>query len=265
MKIPLTDITVGMILSAIIAVIIGIIAIKIIIRAIRHSMKKGKMGELLTNFVCRIVKIFCYIFIILVALSMLGFNFLMEAVAASLGLSFIIGYAAKDTIGSAIAGLFIAIVKPFRKGDFVDSGGKMGTVIGVNITNTLLRTIDNKNIIVPNSEVWSNAIINYTANKTRRIDLTVGIGYGDDINKAMKVAMDVISNHKNVLKDPAPMVAASNLGDSSVDLVIRPWVKVDDYWPTQQGLIKQIKEAFDEAGINIPFPQRDIHIFQETS
>lgn len=262
MKIPLTEITVGMILSAIIAVIIGIIAIKIILRTIRHTMKKGQMAELLTNFVCRIVKIFCYIFIILVALSLLGFNFLLEAVAAALGLSFIIGFAAKDTIGSAIAGLFIAIVRPFRKGDFVDCGGKMGTVKGVNITNTLLITVDNKNIVIPNSEVWGSAITNYTANKTRRIDLTVGIGYQDDINKAMKVAMDVVKNHKNVLKDPAPLVATSNLGDSSVDLIIRPWVKLEDYWPTQQGLTKQIKEAFDEAGINIPYPQTDVHLYQ---
>ena len=141
--------------------------------------------------------------------------------------------------------------------------GTSGSIQHAGVSSTTLLTVDNKKVIIPNSKVWGAAIINYTAMNTRMIDLVVGISYNDDIGKAIKIASDVIKNHEKVLSDPSPLVAANELGDSSVNLILRPWVNTADYWPVKRELIKQIKEAFDTAEISIPYPQRDVHFFKE--
>jgi len=150
-------------------------------------------------------------------------------------------------------------------GDYVEAGGTSGSVKDIGIFTTTLHTPDNKKVIVPNAQVTSDTITNYSANDTRRVDLVAGIGYSDDIPKAKAVLERIAKEHELTLDDPAPMIELSNLGDSSVDFVVRPWVKTADYWRVYFDLTERIKMEFDKEGISIPFPQRDVHLFQESS
>jgi small conductance mechanosensitive channel len=157
----------------------------------------------------------------------------------------------------------IAITKPFKVRDYVDIAGISGSITSVGASITKLTTLDNKRVIIPNSKIWGEPIVNYTALKERMIDMRVGISYADDMGKAIKITMKVLTDHKKVLKDPASSVAVAELGDSSVNLLVRPWVKTSDYWTTKWELTQQIKEAFDKEGISIPFPQHDVHLYQQ--
>jgi len=262
-QIPMTDITVGNVLIAILILIIGYLVVALVVRYIRHAMNKARMAQLLVEFVSRVAKILLLIVVLLVAVSALGFDVGAGLVSISVVFGFVIGFAFQDMLGNLAAGFMIALTKPFKVGDFVDAAGIAGSIQHVGISNTTMLTYDNKKVIIPNSKVWGDAITNYTAMNTRMIDLTVGIGYDDDIGKAMKIASDILNNHEKVLSDPAPLVATNELGDSSVNLIIRPWVKTSDYWSVKRGLTKQIKEAFDEAGLNIPYPQTDVHLFKQ--
>jgi small conductance mechanosensitive channel len=261
--IPMTDITIGNVLIAVLILIIGYLLVALVVRYIRHTMNKAKMAQLLVEFVSRIAKILLLIVILLIAVSALGIDVGAGLVSISVVFGFVIGFAFQDMLGNLAAGFMIALTKPFKVGDFVDAAGMAGSIQHVGISNTTMLSYDNKKVIIPNSKVWGDAITNYTAMNTRMVDLTVGIGYDDDIGKAMKIASDILNNHELVLSDPAPMVATNELGDSSVNLIVRPWVKTSDYWTVKRGLTKQIKEAFDEAGINIPFPQTDVHLFKQ--
>jgi small conductance mechanosensitive channel len=157
----------------------------------------------------------------------------------------------------------IAITKPFRVGHYVDIAGQSGSINDVGASITTMTTVDNKRVIIPNSKIWGEPIVNYTALNKRMIDMRVGISYSDNMGKAIKTTMNVLKANKKVLDDPAPTVAVANLGDSSVDLLVRPWVNTSDYWKTKWELTQQIKEAFDKDKISIPFPQRDVHIFEQ--
>ncbi len=258
-----TNITIGNVIFAILVLIIGYLLVAIVVRYIRHAMKKANMAQLLIEFVSRVTKIMLLIVILLVAVSVLGIDVGAGLVSISVVFGFVIGFAFQDMLGNLAAGFMIALTKPFKVGDYVDAAGISGSIQHVGVSNTTLLTPDNKKVIIPNSKVWGDAITNYTAMNTRRIDLVVGIGYNDDIGKAIKIASDIVNNYENVLTDPSPLVATDELGDSSVNLVIRPWVNTSNYWDVKRDLIKKIKEAFDEAGINIPFPQRDVHLFKE--
>ena len=262
-QIPMTDVTVGNVLIAILILIIGYLVAALVVRYIRHAMNKARMAQLLVEFVSRVAKILLLIVVLLVAVSALGFDVGAGLVSISVVFGFVIGFAFQDMLGNLAAGFMIALTKPFKVGDFVDAAGIAGGIQHVGISNTTMLTYDNKKVIIPNSKVWGDAITNYTAMNTRMIDLKVGIGYDDDIGKAMKIASDILNNHEKVLSDPAPLVATNELGDSSVNLIIRPWVNTSDYWPVKRGLTKQIKEAFDEAGLNIPYPQTDVHLFKQ--
>lgn len=259
-KIPLTEITYANLLVAILILVIGFIAVALVVRYIRHAMKKAKMAPLLVEFVSRIAKILLLITVLIIAVGVLGVDVGAGLVSISVVFGFVIGFAFQDILGNLAAGFMIALTKPFRVGDYVEAAGESGTIQNVGISNTTLLTVDNKKVIIPNSKVWGDAITNYTAKDTRMITLAVGIAYDDDINKAIKVASEVVSKHDHVLSDPAPLIATDELGDSSVNLVVRPWVKTSDYWTVRRELIKQIKEAYDEAGISIPFPQTDVHL-----
>ena len=261
--IPMTNITIGNVLIAVLILIIGYLLVALVVRYIRHAMNKAKMAQLLIEFVSRLAKIMLLIVILLVAVSALGINVGAGLVSISVVFGFVIGFAFQDMLGNLAAGFMIALTKPFKVGDYVDAAGNSGSIQHVGISNTTMLTVDNKKVIIPNSKVWGDAITNYTAMNTRMIDLTVGIGYDDDIGKAMKISSDIINGHEKVLSDPAPLIATNELGDSSVNLIVRPWVKTSDYWPVKRELIKQIKEAYDEADITIPYPQTDVHLFKQ--
>ncbi len=262
-QIPMTNLTVGNIVITILILIIGYILVGLVVRYIRRAMKKANMEKILIEFMSRTAKILLLIVVLIIAVSTLGLDVGAGLVSISVVFGFVIGFAFQDMLGNLAAGFMIALTKPFRVGDYVDTAGNSGSIQHVGVSNTTLLTIDNKKVVIPNSKVWGEAITNYTAMNTRMIDLVVGISYNDDIGKAIKIASDVIKNHEKVLSDPSPLVAANELGDSSVNLVLRPWVNTGDYWPVRRELIKRIKEAFNAAEISIPYPQRDVHFFKE--
>ena len=261
-NVPLLNKPLGNIVAAILVIIIGYIVAVIVGRSIRKMMLRAKMSHILSDFAGRIVKVLILIFVLITAAGF--FTDIGEALLAlSVASGFIIGFAFQDTLGNLAAGFMIALTKPFKAGDYVDVAGESGTINSVGISITTMTTVDNKKIIIPNSKIWGNPIINYTANKKRMIDMRVGIAYSDDMGKAINIAMNVLSKNKHVIKDPTPTVAVAELGDSSVNLLVRPWVKTSDYWGAKWQINQQLKEAFDKEGISIPFPQRDVHLFQQ--
>jgi len=261
-KIPVVEITVGNVITALIVIIVGYFVTAIISKYVRKVMIKAKLAEILAEFTYRIVKVILLIFVFSIAIGFLGVDVGAALVSISVVFGLVFGLSFQDVLGNLTAGFMIAITKPFKKGDYVDIAGLSGSIASVGISITTLITLDNKRVIVPNSKVWGAPIINYTALNTRRVDMSVGISYSDDINKAITVAMNILKNHKDVLKDPAPMVAVDELADSSVNLIIHPWVKTEDYWTTKWEITHKIKELFDKEGISIPFPQTDVHLFQ---
>jgi len=199
---------------------------------------------------------------ILLALSQLGIS--IAPMLAGLGVAgFVIGFALQDTLGNFAAGAMILIYRPYDVNDFVEVTGASGLVKKMNLVSTTITTFDNQTLVVPNSKIWGDVIKNVTAQKVRRVDLEFGIGYGDDIEKAERVLADVVSSHELVLKKPETMIKLHTLGDSSVNFVVRPWVKTDDYWDVYWDITREVKLRFDREGISIPFPQRDVHLYSE--
>jgi small-conductance mechanosensitive channel len=261
--IPFTSITVFNIISAIVVIIVGYILAIVFSKYLKRAMFKAKMAKILAEFTSRVVKILIIIFVFAVAIGFIGIDVGAAVISLSVVSGFIFGFAFQETLGNLAAGFMIAITKPFRVGDYVDIAGHAGSINHVGASITTMTTYDNKRIIIPNSNIWGNPVINYTALNQRMIDMSVGISYGDEIGNAITTAMGVIKKHDKVLSDPAPTVAVANLGDSSVDLLVRPWVETKDYWKAKWDLTRQIKEAFDKEGISIPFPQTDVHLFKE--
>jgi small conductance mechanosensitive channel len=205
----------------------------------------------------------CYVvlltFVVIAALANIGLQTAsFVAVLGAAGLA--VGLALQGSLSNFAAGVLMLIFKPIRVGDFVEAGGAKGSVKEVGIFTTILNSPDNVRIIVPNSQIMGSSISNYTVNGTRRVDMVIGVSYEDDLKKAKKVIEDVLAADGRILADPAPVVAVSALADSSVNFVVRPWVKVADYWPTYFDLTAQIKVALEKGGLTIPFPQRDVHV-----
>ncbi|UCB58568.1 MAG: mechanosensitive ion channel [Thermoplasmatales archaeon] len=250
------------VIFAILTLIIGYFIAILASKYVKKVMLKAKIAEILAEFSSRVFRVFLIIVIVMVAIGFFGVNIGEAVIGISVASGFIIGFAFQDTLGNLAAGFLIAITKPFRVGDYVDTAGKSGKIISVGASITKMTTVDNKRIIIPNSKIWGEPIVNYTALNQRMIDMRIGIGYKDDMAKAINITMDVLKKNKYVLKDPAPNVAIANLGDSSVDLLVRPWVNTNDYWNAKWEITQQIKDAFDKNKISIPFPQRDVHLYQ---
>jgi small conductance mechanosensitive channel len=180
---------------------------------------------------------------------------------AGLGVAgFIIGFAFQESLGNMAAGLMIVLNKPYQIGNYIEAAGSSGSVKELNMMATTLLTPDNKKIIIPNSKVWGDSITNYSAMPTRRVDMTVGISYGSDIGKAIETIKSIIDADDRILNDPGPMIEVVELGDSSVNLCVRPWCNTGDYWSVYFDTTRKMKESLDAAGIEIPFPQMDIHV-----
>jgi small conductance mechanosensitive channel len=249
------------IVGALAILIIGRIIIGIITGIVRRVMKKGHVDETLTKFLVALTKISLLVFVILAALATLGVQTTsFIAVIGAAGLA--IGFALQGSLSNFAAGVMLIIFRPIRVGDYVEVGGTAGTVEEIQIFHTVLKSPDNKQIIVPNSGVTGGNIVNYSAKDTRRVDMVFGIGYGDDIKLTKETLEEILGADERVLKDPAPTVAVSELGDSSVNFVCRPWVKTADYWGVYFDIHEKVKQTFDARGISIPFPQRDIHVYQ---
>lgn len=199
---------------------------------------------------------------LLVALSQLGIQ--LGPVLAGLGIAgFIVGFALQDTLANFASGMMILLYRPFDVGDSVEAGGVLGKVKAMNLVSTTITTFDNQKLVVPNSKIWGDVIRNITAEPNRRVDMTFGISYSDNIDQAEQVLKDIVSNHELVLAEPAPDIKLHNLGDSSVDFLVRPWARTQDYWTVYWDITHAVKKRFDEEGISIPFPQRDVHLIQE--
>jgi small conductance mechanosensitive channel len=184
---------------------------------------------------------------------------LLAAIGAA---GFIIGFALQGTLSNFAAGIMILIYRPYDVGDLVDIGGTLGKVDAMTIVSTTLKTVDNQIVVLPNNMIWGDKIVNITGSDIRRVDMVFGIGYGDDIAKAQKILEEILRNHEAILKDPEPVVKVHELGDSSVNFVVRPWVKTDNYWDVYWDVTRTVKERFDAEGVSIPFPQRDVHMHQ---
>jgi small conductance mechanosensitive channel len=238
----------------ILAVLIGKALKKAVIRIEGAS-------ELLKKFIVNITRKIIFIVGFVVALSMLGINIgpLLAAIGAA---GFIVGFALQGTLSNFAAGIMILIYRPFDVGDLVDIADTSGTVDAMTIVSTTLKTIDNQIVVLPNNMIWGDKIINITGSDIRRVDMVFGIGYSDNIAKAQSILEDILLKHEAVLKDPEPVVKVHELADSSVNFVVRPWVKTDDYWDVYWDITRSVKERFDAEGVSIPFPQRDVHMHQ---
>jgi small conductance mechanosensitive channel len=225
-------------------------------KALRSS--KVQFSALLTEMVVKSVKNLVVLFGILIALSQLGIS--LGPLLAGLGIAgFIIGFALQDTLSNFASGMLILVYRPFDVGDFVTAGGVTGKVSHMSLVNTTFKTIDNQVLIVPNNLIWQSVITNVTAQRLRRVDLTFGVAYGDDVEKVERILAEIVAEHELVLDEPEPMIKLHELADSSVNFVCRPWVKTDDYWDVYWDLLRTVKLRFDAEGITIPFPQREVH------
>jgi len=235
---------------------------------VEKLMKRGlssstiRMSRLLERMIISTVSNVVLIIGVLIALSQLGIS--LGPLLAGLGIAgFVIGFALQDTLSNFASGMMILFYKPFDVGDFVEAGGIMGKVNHMTLVNTTILTIDNQTVVVPNNMIWQGIIKNVTGQRIRRVDLLFGVSYSDDIAKVEKVLHDIIAANDKILKNPESQIHLHELADSSVNFVVRPWVKTDDYWDVYWELMRAVKIRFDEEGISIPFPQRDVHHYSE--
>ncbi|MCP4581202.1 MAG: mechanosensitive ion channel [candidate division Zixibacteria bacterium] len=249
------------IIGAIAILILGRFGVAIFTGIVKRLMRKSKADETLTKFVGSLTKVALMTFVIIAALGTLGVQTAsFVAIIGAAGLA--VGFALQGSLSNFASGVMLIIFRPFKSGDFVEAGGTSGTIEAVQIFNTILKTPDNKKVIIPNSKVTGDNITNYSVNDTRRVDMVFGIGYDDDIKLAKETIEKIIADHQLVLKDPAPTIAVSELADSSVNFVARPWVNTGDYWTVYFDITEKVKMTFDEKGISIPFPQTDVHVHQ---
>lgn len=247
--------------GAILVYIVGKFIVGMVGNSVTKLMNRSSMDETVKRFLGQIVGVTLTIVLWIVVLSTLGFN--PESLLVVLGgASLAVGLALKDNLSNLAGGVSMLILKPFKVGDFVDSGGVSGTVEEIKIFHTSLKTPTNERILVPNGAIASSTIKNFSAFETRRLDMVFGIGYDDDIDKAKSVLESIIKADARILADPAPAILLSELGDSSVNFTIRLWVNGSDYWPTRFDFIESVKKEFDKNDISIPYPQRDIHVHE---
>ncbi len=219
------------VIEAILILIIGLWIAKLLTKALNKTLVKKEVDPTLVKFFTAMVRVALIVFV-------------------------------QGSLSNFASGVMLIIFRPIKVGDFIEGGGLSGVVKEIGIFVTTLTSPDNKVIFVPNSKLASDNIINYSMNDTRRVDLTFGIGYGDDIDKAKKVITDVLDANSNILKDPVPTIKLHELADSSVNFIVRPWVKTENYWPVYWELTEAMKKKFDENNIEIPYPQRDVHMHQ---
>ena len=252
------------VLAAVIILVVGLWLAKKVKGVLRSVMEKREVDATLIGFFSALVYGALVIFVVIAAISKLGVQTTsFIAVVGAAGLA--VGLALQGSLANFASGVLLIIFKPFKAGNFIKAGGEAGTVVEVGILSTELKTPDNVKIILPNSQIMSSPISNFSAHDTRRCDMLIGVSYSDDLSKAKQLIEEVILADERVLEEPALQVAVSNLGDSSVDFVVRPWVNAADYWTFKFDTIQAIKEKFDAEGVSIPFPQRDVHLFEDKS
>lgn len=252
------------ILGAIAVLIIGRIVARWARRLVKTVLERGDADATLVPFMSGAVYYLIMAFVAVAVLGMVGIQTAsMVAVLGAAGLA--VGFALQGTLSNVASGVMLLVFRPFGVGDFIDAGGTAGSVEAIGLFSTTLNTPDNVKIIVPNSSVYGNTIRNFAANATRRNDMVVGVSYDDDLGVAVKTIERVLSEDGRVLQDPAPVVAVSELADSSVNIVVRPWCTKEDYWGLRFDLTRTLKEQLEAAGCSIPYPQQDVYMHQVAS
>lgn len=249
------------VLAALAIFIVGRWVAKGVRKVVDRLMTKSNVDSTLVSFTANLAYIGLLVFIVIAALGQLGIQTTsFIAILGAAGLA--IGLALQGSLSNFAAGFLLIIFRPFKVGDLIEGAGVFGVVEAIQIFTTQLKTADNKTVIVPNAKLTDDNIVNWTVKGTRRVDMVFGIGYEDDIDKARSLMADIVAADDRILKNPEPQISVSELADSSVNFVVRPWVKVNDYWGVYFDLTEKIKKAFDTNGVSIPFPQRDVHVYQ---
>lgn len=249
-------------LAAIVTLVIGLWIVKLIVRGVGKGLDKSSVDTALKSFLKSLVSILLKVMVYITALGMLGIEMTsFIAVLGAAGLA--VGLALQGSLANFAGGVLILFFKPFKVGDFIERGSESGTVERIDILHTVLNTPNNQTIVIPNGQLANSPVKNYSTKDTRRADFAVGIGYNDDVKKAREVILRVLNEDERTLKEPEPIVVLTNLGDSSLDLSARAWTQTSEYWGFFWDNMEKIKEELDKAGIEIPYPQRDVHLFQE--
>ncbi len=250
-------------ITALVIFIVGRWVAKGLRRVLKKLMEKKQIDDIIIGFTCSMAYVALLAVFIIAALGQLGIQTTsFIAILGAAGLA--IGLALQGSLSNFAAGFLMLIFRPFNVGDFIEGAGSQGVVEEIQIFTTTLKTPDNKTVIIPNAKLTGDNIVNWTLKGTRRVDMVFGIGYDDDIDKARKIMADILGEDERILKEPPLKIAVVELADSSVNFVVRPWVKSDDYWDVYMDAMENIKKAFDTAGISIPYPQSDVHMFQQT-
>ena len=250
------------VVAALAIVIIGLWVAKRIKRIIEKLMRKRKIEGIIVSFVANVAYILMLTFVIIAALSKLEIKTTsIVAVMGAAGLA--IGLALQGSLANFAAGFMLVIFRPFKEGDYIEAAGAAGIVQDIQVFTTTLCTPDNKMVIIPNAKLTGDNIINYSAKGTRRVEFVFGVSYSDDLDKVRTILQDIIDKDERLLKDPASMIAVKELADSSVNFVMRVWVNVSDYWDVYFDTMETVKKRFDAEGVSIPFPQRDVHIYEQ--
>jgi len=250
------------VIAAIAIFLIGRAIAKMLKAGVAKTMQRGKSDPILISFTTNMLYAALLAFVIIAALGQIGIQTTsFIAILGAAGLA--VGLALQGSLSNFAAGVLMIIFRPFKQGDFIEGAGVSGVVEEVHIFNTIMRTGDNKTVIIPNGGLMNGNIINYSTKPTRRIDLVIGIGYDDDIKKAKQLLSELMQNEPRILKDPEPTLGLLELADSSVNFAVRPWVNSADYWGVHFDLLEAIKLRFDQEGISIPYPQQDIHLHGE--
>lgn len=249
------------IVAAIIVLIVGRWTAKAISKLVKRLLTKRNVDPTLISFVGNLAYIALLTFVVIAALAQLGIqttSFIVIIGAAGLA----VGLALQGALANFAAGFLMIIFRPFKTGHYIEGAGVAGVVEEIHVFTTQLRTPDNKTVIIPNAKLMGDNIINYSAKDTRRVDLLIGVSYTDDLQKVRKVLQGILEKDDRVLNDPAPMIAVKEFADSSVNFVVRAWVKTENYWDVYFDTTENVKKRFDAEGISIPFPQRDVHLYE---
>jgi len=249
--------------TAVIIFYVGRLIVRLLTRGLRKVMDAQQVDKTLVSFASNLISMVLLTFVIIAAISQLGIQTAsFIAVLGAAGLA--VGLALQGSLSNFAAGVLIVFFRPYKVGDFVEAAGVAGSVMDVQILTTVLKTGDNKRVIVPNAQIMGSIITNYSANDTRRVDMVIGVSYSDDLDKVRSTLEEIIAAEDRVLDEPACTIAVSELADSSVNFIVRPWVATSEYWNVLFDLTETIKKRFDKEDISFPFPQQDVHLYKES-
>jgi len=258
--IPYVGVSVMQIVWFTVFLVVGVVIVRVLARIFERAMGKAGAPPLVVSMASSMIRVIGYVVVLLAVLPTLGISTSAAGLGLSAILAFIIGFGLQDTWANMAAGVWLAVIRPFDIGDFINTAGHTGVVQGIGVMSTILKAPDNTVIIIPNRSIWGSPITNYTREPIRRASIIIGVAYGTDLSKAIETALNTVRGHPDVLDDPAPQVIVSELADSSVNLEVRVWTAKENYAKVQSDLKKMLYEEYGRAGIEIPYPQLDVHV-----